>query len=326
MARFGVESKRMWMALVIVYLVWGSTYLAIRVADETIPPFAMAAARFLIAGSILFAFSARRGDRRGDPIGWPQWRAAALIGGLLLLVGNGGVVWAEQRVASSVTALIVALVPIWMALIAAYRKAERVPFRVVLALAVGFGGTALLVKAAGSGGGAVSAAGVAVLCGAVIAWALGSVLSRTAELPRRPLVATAMEMLCGGAMLAVLAAATGELGHVHPSRISGSSLAGFLYLIAFGSLVAFSAYVWLLQNASTSLVSTYAYVNPVVAVLLGWAILGERVTGWMLLAGTLIVSAVALIVMAEGSRRRPGEVVEPAAPEAARGSPANAPA
>jgi drug/metabolite transporter (DMT)-like permease len=301
----GEISNRVWLGLATIYIVWGSTYLAIAVADRTIPPFCMAAARFLIAGAVLFALAVRRGDRQGDRIGLRQWKAATLIGGLLLLGGNGGVVWAEQHVPSGVAALIIAGVPLWMALIATAAKEERLRGRIVAGLIVGFGGTALLVSGAGSNG-PVQLSGLLVLVLASFSWAVGSVLSRRVALPKRPLVSTGMEMLAGGGLLLVAAAASGEFARLDLSRISQESLVALIYLILFGSLVAFSAYVWLLQNATTSLVSTYAYVNPVIAVTLGVLILDERFTRATTLAGVLIVTAVALIVWGQGRKERRG--------------------
>jgi drug/metabolite transporter (DMT)-like permease len=300
-AEAGSISRGVWLALGIIYLVWGSTYLAIRVAVETIPPFLMSAVRFLVAGALLFAFAVRRGSSSADPIGPRQWGAATLIGGMLLLWGNGGVVWAEQHVQSSVAALIIAGVPLWMALIATAIGEERLRSRSVAGLLVGFGGTALLVLA-GSKGGSTILSGLLVLVVASVCWAAGSVASRRVPLPKRPLVATGMEMLGGGGLLLIAAAVTGEFGKFHPEHISNASLAGFAYLIVFGSWLAFSAYVWLLQNAAPSLVSTYAYVNPVIAVILGVLILDERFTAATATGAALIVAAVALIVWGQGRR------------------------
>jgi drug/metabolite transporter (DMT)-like permease len=297
-------SRQVWLALGTVYLVWGSTYLAIRVAVETIPPFLMAAVRFLVAGSLLFAFAVRRGDRAADPIGRRQWGAATLIGGLLLLGGNGGVVWAEQHVQSGLAALIIAGTPLWMAVISTVRGEERLRARVVAGLVVGFGATALLLGVTGSKGGSTRLAGLLMLVGASVCWATGSVLSRRAKLPNRPLVATGMEMVAGGGLLLITALLSGELANLHLDRVSGASLAGFLYLIVMGSWVGFTAYVWLLKNSPTSVVSTYAYVNPVIAVILGVVILDERFTAASLVAAALIVAAVALIVWGQ-SRRVP---------------------
>ncbi|MBA3551878.1 MAG: EamA family transporter [Actinobacteria bacterium] len=306
------RSRRLWLALGTIYVVWGSTYLAIRVAVETLPPFLMAATRFLAAGALLFVWAIRRGDVREDRVGRAQWKSAALIGGLLLLGGNGGVVWAAQRVATSVSSLLIATVPIWMAIMAARIGRERIRGRTVAGLVIGFAGTALLVRSAGATGGPVDSLGVAVLIGSAVCWATGSVLSGRLPLPRRPLVATAMEMLAGGSMLMMLGVLTGELSEVHLDRISLASALGLGYLIVFGSLIAFSAYIWLLGNASTSLVSTYAYVNPVVAVFLGWSVLDEPIGARTLIAAGLILAAVVLILTAEARRRH--DLREPAPP------------
>jgi drug/metabolite transporter (DMT)-like permease len=299
------DPRRVWSALLVVYLVWGSTYLGIRVAVETIPPFLMVACRFLVAGAILYALSIRRGETAEDHIGPRQWIAATVIGGLLLLGGNGLLSWAEQRgVATGVAALLIAAVPLYMVLIAALMKEERVRLYTVVGLVVGFAGTAMLVRVTGSKGRTDVAGLAAVMIGSV-SWAAGSVLSRRMALPKRPLVSTAMEMLCGGALVLVTAAATGEFARLHPSAISAASVGGLLYLIAFGSLVAFSSYVWLLQNAPMSLVSTYAYVNPIIAVLLGAVFLGERFSLLEALASALIVVAVAVIVLGQSRSELP---------------------
>jgi drug/metabolite transporter (DMT)-like permease len=303
-----------WAALIVVYVVWGSTYLGIRVAVETIPPFIMVACRFLVAGGLLYALSVRRGAVADDPIGPRQWIAATVIGGLLLLGGNGLLSWAEQRgVATGVAALLIAAVPLYMVLMAAVLKEERVRLYTVVGLVVGFAGTSMLVKVTGSKG-KTDVAGLAAILVGSVSWAAGSVLSRRMALPKRPLVSTAMEMLCGGALIMVTAAATGEFGRLHPSAVSAASAGGLLYLIAIGSLVAFSAYVWLLQNAPTSLVSTYAYVNPIIAVVLGAVVLGERFSALEALASALILVAVAVIVLGQSRAVRPARAQgEPAA-------------
>lgn len=284
----------LWVALAIVYTVWGSTYLAIRVAIETLPPMLMASVRFLIAGGILHAISIRRGERERDRPGLRQWRAAAIVGTLLFLGGNGGVVWAEQRVPSGIAALIVASVPLWMALIAFIALKERLPRIAVAGLVVGFAGTALLIRPAGAE--RIDPLGAAVLVGASASWAIGTLYAARAPLPSRGSVSAAMQLLCGGVVLGIVGVAGGELGDVHPDRFSASSLLALAYLIVFGALIAFSAYAWLVQNASPAIVSTYAYVNPVIAVLLGWAILDETVGPTTVIAGAIIVVAVAMIV------------------------------
>jgi drug/metabolite transporter (DMT)-like permease len=308
------SGRRLWLALGTVYVIWGSTYLAIRVAVRTLPPFLMAGFRFLVAGGLLYLFAFRRGDAGQDRLGWPQWRAAAIVGGLLLLGGNGGVVWAEQRVSSGVAALIVATVPIWMALFAARRGNERVRLRAGLGLILGFAGTVLLVQGSGEGGGTVDLASAGVLVFASISWAFGSVLAPSLRLPKRPMVATALEMIAGGALLTLGGVLRGELAHVRFESFSGESLLALAYLIVAGSLAGFTAYSWLLHNTTAQVASTYAYVNPMIAVVLGWAVLDERLTGTTILAAALIIGAVALIVRT--SDRRRGEPVLPAPVEA----------
>ena len=287
-------------ALGIVYIVWGSTYLAIAVADHTLPPFLMLSARFLIAGALLYWWSARRGELAGEQPGRRQWRAAAIVGGLLLVVDTGAVAWAEFRVSSGIAALLVASVPIFMAILDRTCFGVRLSFGAVAGLLIGLLGVGLLVGATGH----VDAVGAVVLLGGALAWAAGSTYARVAPLPRRPILSAAMQMLCGGVMLALVGIGHGELGQVHPAAISNASLAAVLFLIVFGSLVAFTAYGWLLKNASTRLLSTYAYVNPAVAVFLGWAFIGERVGGREIAAGLVILSSIGLLVFARAPREQ----------------------
>lgn len=290
------STNKVWGALVTVWIVWGSTYLAIRVAVRTIPPLMMGSVRFLLAGGILYVLAVRRGDRVGDRPTAEHWRSAFIIGAALLLGGNGLVSWAEQRVPSGVAALLIATVPLWLAIGDRLRYGSRLSRQTILGLAVGFSGVVLLVGQ--SGDGKIDSLGAAALVGASIFWAGGSLYSRGAALPRRPLVGTGMQMLAGGLVMAVASVATGELGRLDVGNVSGESLLGLAYLIVFGSWVGFTAYVWLLRNTRTSLVGTYAYVNPVVAVLLGWALLSEMITVRTLLSGGVIVVGVALIVTA----------------------------
>ncbi|HLB78223.1 MAG TPA: EamA family transporter [Candidatus Dormibacteraeota bacterium] len=304
--RAGASPLAVGLALAGVYVIWGSTYLGIRVTLETMPPLLMGAFRFLVAGSLLFAWSARRGPWRQDRLGWRQWLGTFLVGAALLFMGNGGVILAERTVPSGVVALVIATVPLWMALIARVGFGQRLRPLAILGLALGFGGVALLLESPGSG--AIDPLGAAIAVVAPVFWALGSVYSRRVSLPTRPLVATAMQMLCAGGLYLVAGVAAGELGRVHLSRVSGASALALVYLIIFGSLVGYSAYTWLLRVAPLSLVSTYAYVNPIVAVTLGWLILAEPVTIRTLLAGAIIVTAVALIVTA---RFRPAAPVRP---------------
>jgi drug/metabolite transporter (DMT)-like permease len=293
-------------ALGIVYVVWGSTYLAIAVADRTLPPFLMLSLRFLIAGALLYWWSARRGEVAAERPGRSQWRAAAIVGGLLLVVDTGGVAWAELRVSSGIAALVVASVPFFMAVLDRAFFGVRLPVGGVVGLFVGLLGVGLLVGASGH----IDAAGIVVLLGASFAWAAGSTYARVAALPKKPFLSAAMQMLCAGAMLALVGIGRGELGQVHLSEISNASLAAVLFLIVFGSLVAFTAYGWLLRNASTRLLSTYAYVNPAVAVLLGWAFVGEKVGGREIAAGLVIVSSVALVALAREPREQPEPTAE----------------
>jgi drug/metabolite transporter (DMT)-like permease len=290
-----------WAALVTVWIVWGSTYLAIRVAVRTIPPLMMGSIRFLLAGGILYLFAVRRGDRAGDRPTATHWRSAFIIGTALLLGGNGLVGYAEQRVPSGIAALLIATVPLWLAIGDRLRYGTRLSWQTVLGLAIGFGGVILLVGQ--SGAGKIDSLGAAALVAASLFWAAGSLYSRGAPLPRRPLVGTGMEMIAGGLVLAVVSVATGELGRLDLNSVSGESVLGLIYLIVFGSWVGFTAYIWLLRNARTSLVGTYAFVNPVVAVLLGWWLLGETITARTALAGGVIVVGVALIVTATRPQR-----------------------
>ena len=284
------------LALATVYLVWGSTYLGIRIAIETLPPLLMSGVRFVTAGALLYAFSIRRGDRDGDRPGRAQWLAAAVVGGALLLGGNGGVAWGEQYLPSGLAALLIATVPLWMVLFARLLLGDRLAWPARIGIVVGFAGLVLLLAPGGGSAGTARPWATAVVLAGAACWGWGSVHARRAALPSRPLVSTAMQMLAGGALQLVAGAATGELGRVHLGRASAASLLAVAYLVLFGSLAAFTAYTWLLRNVPTALASTYAYVNPVVAVALGWAVLGEPVSARSLLAGAVILAGVALIL------------------------------
>jgi drug/metabolite transporter (DMT)-like permease len=288
-------TARAWAALATLYVVWGSTYLGIMVAIRTMPPFLMSSARFVLAGAFLFALSPRR-------VGLRQWVAAGIAGAALLTVGNGGITWAEQHVDSGVAALLVATMPLWLALFDRVFYGRSLSRAGTLGLAVGLAGVALLV---GPGSGGTDLVGGLVCVVSAVAWAAGSLYSRNAPLPSSPALASGMEMLAGGLFLAVAGLASGEVGQVHLSHVSAESALALAYLVVVGSIVAFSAFHWLLRNAPTSIVSTYAYVNPIVAVLLGTAFLSEPITARTLVAGLAIVVSVALIV--GGDRiRRPG--------------------
>lgn len=305
--RAAPSELRVWAALVTVYIVWGSTYLAIRFAVETLPPFLMAGVRFVIAGAALYAYARLRGAPRPRP---RQWGAAVAVGGLLLLGGNGGVVWAEQFVASGFAALIVATVPLWLVGMEALSVRRLPSRRVLLGLVAGMAGVAWLAGPAGSGDAGLHTGGLVVLLVASFLWSVGSLASRRVDLPTGRGLGTAMQMLAGGSALLLAGVLTGEPAAVDPAAISARSALALLYLIVFGSLVGFSAYIWVLRSASPSRVSTYAFVNPAVAVLLGWLLAGEPLTGRTLGAGALILAAVVLIVL-----RRPA-----AAPAEERGA------
>jgi drug/metabolite transporter (DMT)-like permease len=260
----------------------------------------MVSARFLAAGAILYAVLRLRGE--ANPTA-RQWRGGAIIGTLLRVCGNGAVTLAERTVPSGIVALLVAMVPLWMVLLEWLRPGGKRPAgRTFAGLAVGLAGMVLLVGPVGSGG--VPLGGAAIVLAGSLCWAFGSIYGKRLTLPTSPLMATAVEMLSAGAVLTVLAAVTGELSSLGAAKISGTSLLALAYLIVFGSLVAFSAYVWLLRATTPALVSTYAYVNPVVAVFLGWLVLGEPVTGRTLLAAAVIIAAVAIITI---GGKRPAE-------------------
>ena len=282
-------------ALGIVYVVWGSTYLAIAVADRALPPLLMLALRFGLAGALLYGWSLWRGDVAAAKPGRREWTAAAVVGGLLLFVDTGGIAWAEQRVATGLTALLVAAVPLFTALLDRTFFGVRLSLGGLAGIATGLLGVALLVGPSAH----VDPVGAAVILSAAFAWAAGSAYGRVAPLPKAPFLSAGMQMLCAAALLAVAGAATGEVGHVHPAAISASSAAAFGFLVVFGSIVAFTAYGWLLRSGAPSvLVSTYAYINPAIAVLLGWAFAGEAVGGRELAAGAVVVASVGMLVLA----------------------------
>lgn len=310
------------LAFAAVYVLWGSTYLAIRIGVETIPPFVLAGLRHLTAGLLLYGWV--RGTKRAARPERRHWRSAALVGGLLLLGGNGLVTWAEQRVPSGLAALIVASVPLWMTAIDALMRRER-PHGVVLAgLAMGLAGIAFLAAPGRFAGGShVDPLGAAALLSAALFWAIGSLVSRRVALPASTLLATAMEMLAGGAILLCVAGVSGEIGRVSLAAVSARSLVALGYLIVAGSLLGFSAYVFLLGATTPARVSTYAYVNPVVAVFLGWLVAGESVTPRTLLAAAVIVAAVVLIIR-HGAARRASRADEDVAPVEERVAPSRA--
>jgi drug/metabolite transporter (DMT)-like permease len=290
-----------------VYVLWGSTYLFIKFGVETIPPFLMAGARHLIAGTLLYVWARRRAHEQTTA---RHWLTAAIVGALLLVGGNGGVTWAEQRVPSGMAALLVATMPLWMVLLDWVRPGGARPHAgAAFGLLLGFGGVALLVGPTKLNSQQVDPIGAAVLVTAALSWAIGSLYSRHSKAATSPLLAAAMQSLCGGAILWTLAAFSGEWARFAPAQVSMRSVLSLFYLVIFGSVLGFTAYIWLLRVTTPSRVSTYAYVNPVVAVLLGWAFAGEAVTPRMIGATALIVLAVALVIT---QQRKPAPASPPA--------------
>ncbi|MGA2503347.1 MAG: EamA family transporter [Anaerolineales bacterium] len=285
---------RIAVAMLAIYLVWGSTYLAIRFAVETIPPFIMAGTRYLIPGLLLVVWRRLAGDpaptRR-------QWIAGIIVGLFLLLGGNGLVSWAEQRVDSGVAALIIGTSPIWMVVFDAVLSRIKPRWQVIVGLVTGFGGILLLIGPESLFGQhpRYDLLGIGILMLAALLWAIGSIYSRDANLPRSPLLGTGMEMLGGSAGLYLASLVTGEWKTFNAAAVSQHSLLGLLYLIVLGTLVGFVAYTWLLRNAPISLVSTYAYVNPLVAILLGNWLAQESLNWEVGLAAAIIIGSVVLI-------------------------------
>jgi len=297
-------------AFAAIYLIWGSTYLVVRYAIETIPPFLMFGSRTLAAGAILYAWCRRRGVPSPSRA---QWRDATIAGGLLLFAGSSWIAWAEHEIPSSVAALIVAALPLWMVL---FDWKQNPPTRAaLLGLVLGFAGVAMLIlRGRGYDGEALSAPHIAVCVTATLCWAAGSVFSRQAKKPKHPFMAVAIQMMAGGIIILVAGVLLGDCDKLDPGAISTRSLLAWCYLLVFGSLVAFTSYVWLLDMSTPSRVSTYAFVNPLIAVLLGCTIGGEPFSLRLLLASALIVSAVAVII--GQPRKRP--VPETAAPTTAK--------
>lgn len=291
-------------AFAAVYVIWGSTYLGILYAIDTMPPFLMAGVRFLVAGAVVYAWVRMRGAARPTI---RHWRSAIVSGVLLLVGGNGAVVWAELTVPSGIVALIIAMTPVWMVLLEWVRLRDARPTNGVLAgLGLGLAGMALLIGPDTlRGDGPFPLASALVVLGGSLAWAAGSIHARGAERSPQPLLSTGMQMLAGGAGLVCLGAVLGEPNRVDLATISLRSWGGLAYLIVFGSLVGYTCYIWLLRVSTPAHVSTYAYVNPIVAVFLGWAFAGEAVTSRELAGAAVIITAVALIVY-RGPRRLGG--------------------
>lgn len=296
-----------------VYVCWGMTYLAMRVAVVEIPPHLMSGSRFLVAGLVLYVWARLRGE---FPPTARHWQAAAVIGAFLLLGGNASVAWAEQRVPSGLAAVLIAVAPIWMVGLEWARGGSRPNKSVVMGLLLGLFGVGLLVSSRAFPGERVDPVGALILILASASWAWGSVLSKSAPLPKSPLLATSMEMIAGGILLLLTAAVAGQFNGFSPMQVSAPAALAWGYLVVFGSLVGFTAYIWLLGVTSIAKAGTYAYVNPIVAVFLGWAILHEPVTIRMLVAAGVILVGVALVNVDWSSSgllaRRTAELPHPA--------------
>ena len=293
---------KVWIALLALYIVWGSTYLGIRFAVETIPPFLHAALRFLISGLILYAWRRAAGDPAPSP---GNWKATAIVGAALLLGGNGLVAWAEQTVPSGIAALMITTSPFWLVLFESLRAGGTKPsWQAILGLVIGFIGVFILVGPAeitGTGG-SFDTFGIILLLLAPLFWSMGSIYAKGADMPKSTLLSTGMQMLMGAAALFLVSVVRGELNGFSLGAVSLRSWLALLYLITFGSLIGFVSYGWLLHNAPISLMSTYAYVNPVVAVLLGSLFADEPLNGRILIAAAIIIGSVVLINSARQSK------------------------
>jgi drug/metabolite transporter (DMT)-like permease len=323
--------------MLVIYVVWGSTYFGIAVAIETMPPFLMAAIRFTIAGILLLGIDLiRNPDARHLPTR-RQLLDSAIVGALLLGIGNGFVVFGQKTVPSGVAAILIAMMPLWFALLGWIYLRERLPRVVVLAIAIGFAGTAFLIWPSGEGANSFEPLGILILLIAPLGWAHGSIYSmRRAQLPPSPWTASGLQMLAGGAVTGLWALLTGEPATFNPSAISTASLIALVYLIFIGSMLAYTSYAWLLRNAPLPLIGTYAYVNPVVAVALGTVFLQEEISLRTIVAAAVILAAVAIIVTARGrlasatpveagARADAEPVVDRASPSRGKVSPASPP-
>ncbi len=294
-------------AFAAVYILWGSTYLAIKYAIETLPPLVMTGTRFLVAGATLFMVG-RYSKNYEKPV-FREWRASFVVGTLLFLGGTGGVALAERYITSSLAALLVATEPAWIVLLGwLWLKRVRPNLKVALGLLIGFAGVYLLIGGSSSGtsgDGTNHLFGMVLVIAAAVCWATGSIYGVRAPAPKSPILASGMQMISGGSVLLLAGTLMGEWTNFKITAVSLNSWLGVSYLLVFGSLIGFTAYSWLLKNAQPAMVATYAYVNPVIAVILGWAIAGESLSAQMLVGAGVIVGSVALI-----TSQNSGEVVE----------------
>ncbi len=295
----GANRVTLLFAFFAIYVVWGSTYLAIRFAVQTIPPLVVVGVRHSTAGLALFVWAFARGYRPT----LREWRASLILGTFYFAVGHGTLHWAETIVPSGMAALLIATEPIWIAVMAALVPGgERLTAKTVGGLVLGIGAVALLMKdAQTSGNGSLIVGSIAILIGA-LSWAVGVMYSRSSALPKDPVARAGMSALCGSALLLLASVATGEMTHAHPSEFSARSIWALLYLITFGSVIAFTAYTWLLDHCSPTLVSTHTYANPIIAVLLGWGFAGEVLDRRLFASTLLTLLAVFLINRGTGKQ------------------------
>lgn len=286
-------------ALVVVWIVWGSTYVALRIGVRALPPLTMAGVRFAVAGLMLFGWCGWQRRRHPEAAwrraGWREWRASAILGLLLPAAGTGGATWAEQKLPAGTAALLLATIPVWLIIASRVAGLERVTRRAAAGLLLGLAGVAVLVNP--FSGGAPNLLASAVALGGALCWGCGSAYARRAPHPDQPLLGSSMQLVCAGAALCAVGAASGELARIQVRALASDSALALGYLIVFGSVVAYCSYEWLVRHASSQLTGTYAFINPVVAVVLGWWLLGEHVSGRTFLAAAIIVTGVALMVM-----------------------------
>lgn len=298
-SRPAASALAVWVGLLTLYFVWGSTYVGIKVAVESIPAFIMGSGRFVLAGLLLLGWSLAREGTAALRITRVELRDSFVVGSLLLGGGMGMVALGEQTVPAGITALIIALMPLWIAVLGRIVFGERTSRLAIVGIVLGLAGVMILVAPTGIGALALSAGGIAAVMVSPISWASGSLYSsHRARLPRLPLVATAMQMFCGAIVLGVLSLATGELAHFSPAAVSGRSWLAFAYLVTIGSGIGYTTYVWLLRVAPLPKIATYAYVNPIVAFVLSAIVLGEQISARTVVAAVVIVAAVAIIVTA----------------------------
>lgn len=306
-ARIAGPRGRIAAAIAVVWVIWGSTYVAMRVGVRTLPPLTMSGVRFLAAGLLIYAWCSWQRRRHPEaswrPAGLREWRASAILGVTLAAAGTGGATWAEQKLPAGTAALLLASIPVWLVIASRVAAGERITRRAAAGLLLGLAGVAVLVNP--FSGGAPNLLASAVALGGALSWGCGSVYAKRAPHPDQPLLGSGMQLICAGTALCMTGAASGELARIHASSLASASTLALGYLIIFGSLLAYSCYEWLIRHAPSPLVGTYAFVNPVVAVLLGWWLLAEPISARTLLAAAVIVAGVALLVIpARQSRER----------------------